>query len=330
MANNGVGVTPKKMASAMTVIDEVVSAMVMQKVAEIGAEAIKTDIQKEVLDFIKETYGEVKHTAKITTDAGSTIEIDGLIHEKFETVLAFARNDEPVYLTGAAGCGKSVICEQIATTMGLPFYYSSSVTQEYKITGFTDANGHYNASPFYHAFTKGGVFMLDELDASIPEVLILLNGAIANKEFDFPAPIGNVKAHPDFRIIAAGNTCGQGASYEYNGRNQLDGATLDRFAIVNVKYDERIEWAISNGNRELLDFIYDFRRAVATAGANVITSYRAVKRMAKMEDVLGLNEMMDTCLIRGMDVDTVTRIYSNLSNKSNKYARAFKEVGGVQ
>ena len=76
--------------------------------------------------------------------------------------------------------------------------------------------------------------MLDEMDASIPEVLVILNAAIANRYFDFPAPIGYVEANPNFRVIAAGNTTGHGADFEYVGRNQLDGASLDRFAVVKI------------------------------------------------------------------------------------------------
>jgi MoxR-like ATPase len=185
----------------MSVLDEVVGEFAARKLAEMGTEEMRESISKKIFSELMEQYGEVRRTVKVTPDVGEPIHIDGVIHEMFETVLAFVRNNEPVYLAGEAGSGKSVICEQVAQAMGLDFYYSSSVTQEYKITGFTDANGHYNESPFYQAFTKGGVFMLDELDASIPEVLILLNGAIANQKFDFPAPIGNVPAHPNFRIV---------------------------------------------------------------------------------------------------------------------------------
>ena len=116
-----------------------------------------------------------------------------------------------MFLAGPAGSGKNVICKQIAKALDLDFYFSNAVTQEYKLTGFTDANGTYHESQFYKAFRNGGLFMLDEMDASIPEVLIILNAAIANRYFDFPAPIGYVEAHPDFRVVAAGNTFGNGA-----------------------------------------------------------------------------------------------------------------------
>ena len=131
---------------------------------------------------------------------------------------------------------------QVAEALGLEFYFSNAVTQEYKITGFIDANGSFHETQFYQAFTKGGLFMLDEMDASVPEVLVMLNAAIANRYFDFPT--GLVEANENFRLIAAGNTFGTGADIEYTGRYQLDAASLDRFALVDIDYSTKVEAAI--------------------------------------------------------------------------------------
>ena len=46
-------------------------------------------------------------------------------------------------------------------------------------------------------------------------------------------------------IIAAANTFGTGADLMYAGRNQLDAATLDRFYVVKMDYDEALEQDIS-------------------------------------------------------------------------------------
>lgn len=61
--------------------------------------------------------------------------------------------------------------------------------------------GNYQETQFFKAFTEGGLFMLDEMDASIPEVLVILNAAIANRYFDFPAPIDIGK-----RILISGSS----------------------------------------------------------------------------------------------------------------------------
>jgi hypothetical protein len=238
-------------------------------------------------------------------------------------VLKFVANDEPVFLTGPAGSGKNVLCKQVAEALGLKFYFTNAVTQEYKLTGFVDAIGNYQETQFYKAFAEGGLFMLDEMDASIPEVLVILNAAIANRYFDFPAPIGYVEAHPDFRVIAAGNTTGHGADYEYVGRNQLDGASLDRFAVVEIDYSKDIENGMAN-DIELADFCREFRKASEKVGIQIIVSYRAISRLAKMTQLLDLTEALDTCLVKGLEKDDVNIICNELQD--TKYKAALKKL----
>jgi len=287
---------------------------------------IEQDIKSECVgllqDFIKKEYGTIERKV-VTIINGEHKQVEGFVHEKFDTVLKFVANDEPVFLTGPAGSGKNFICKQVADALGLNFYFTNAVTQEYKLTGFTDANGRYQETQFYKAFTQGGVFMLDEMDASIPEVLVILNAAIANRYFDFPAPIGYVQAHPDFRVIAAGNTTGHGADYEYVGRNQLDGASLDRFAIVPIDYSVEIENGMAC-DIELADFCREFRRASAKVGVQVIVSYRAIQRLAKMVNLLDLPEALSTCLVKGLEKDDLNIICNELQD--SKYKRALKKI----
>lgn len=308
---------------ALSVLEQALMEVIKkQSVPQIEAD-IKSECTKMLQDFIKSEYGTIER--KITTVInGVPKKLEGVQHEKFETVLKFVANNEPVFLTGPAGSGKNVLCKQIADALGLKFYFTNAVTQEYKLTGFTDAMGNFQETQFYKAFTQGGVFMLDEMDASIPEVLVILNAAIANRYFDFPAPIGYVEAHPDFRVIAAGNTVGHGADFEYVGRNQLDGASLDRFAVVRIDYSVQIENSVAM-DIELADFCRDFRRAANKAGVQVIISYRGIGRLAKMMQLLSINEALETCLIKGMDKDDVHMIEQAMT-VSSKYRSALREI----
>ena len=295
--------------------------------------AMKTEeIQKTVVDslnarvdeYILNTYGKIEKSVTLVSEFGKH-EVPGVQHTKFETVLKFVANDEPVYLSGPAGSGKNVICKQVAEALGLEFYFTNAVTQEYKLTGFTDANGKFHESQFYKAFVNGGLFMLDEMDASIPEVLIILNAAIANRYFDFPAPIGKVNANPNFRVVAAGNTLGHGADSEYVGRNTLDAASLDRFAMIKIDYDERIEKNVAGGNDELVRFCRAFRKAAEKAGLQVVVSYRAIGRMAKMVTLLPLEEVLDTCLVKGLERDDLKAVVNDLYGFGD-YSVAFKKI----
>lgn len=321
---------PAPEMSAKTAIDflgaAVVDILAKTKTEEIQ-KAIMDSCEQKVRDFIAKEYGAIERKV-VTVIDGKKYEGEGVTHEKFTQIVQFVANDEPVFLTGPAGSGKNVLCRQVAKALGLNFYFSNAVTQEYKITGFTDAMGVFHESQFYKAFTYGGLFMLDEMDASIPEVLVILNAAIANRYFDFPAPIGYVEAHPDFRVVAAGNTFGLGANYEYVGRNQLDMASLDRFAVVRIDYDRNIEMNVAQGNTELVDFAEDVRKAAEKSGIRFLVSYRAIGRIAKLEGLLGLEETLKTCLLKSLEKDDISALLSNMTVE-NKYTKAVKKVKGA-
>lgn len=244
-------------------------------------------------------------------------------HSKFEMIKACIENDIPVYLAGPTGSGKNYTLEQISWELGLEFYFTNSVQQEYKLTGFIDAGGQYHETEFYKAFKNGGIFFLDEMDASIPEVLVLLNAAIANRYFEFPN--GKIKAHKNFRIVAAGNTVGSGADEMYTGRLVLDQATLDRFAIIDFGYDRNIEMHIAKGNKELVDFVEAIRTEAETNGIRATFSYRCIGMVTKLERTgLNLKDILEIAVFKGMEKDTINnfRLYS----LNNKYKTALNEL----
>lgn len=247
-------------------------------------------------------------------------------HSKFDMIKACIENDIPVYLAGPAGSGKNYTLEQISWELGLEFYFTNSVQQEYKLTGFIDAGGQYHETEFYKAFKNGGIFFLDEMDASIPEVLVLLNAAIANRYFEFPN--GKIKAHKNFRVVAAGNTVGSGANEMYTGRLVLDQATLDRFAIINFGYDKNIEMHIAKGNKELVDFVEAIRTEAETNGIRATFSYRCIGMVTKLERTgLELRNILAIAVFKGMEKDTINnfRLYS----LNNKYKTALNELQRV-
>lgn len=311
--------------NSLAIISNTVASIVAKTEAKRIEDEIMSSVQDEVRNFIYNEYGPIERKVNTIVN-GVARELKGLQHEKFETVLKFVANDEPVFLTGPAGSGKNYICKQVAEALGLNFYFSNAVTQEYKLTGFTDAMGNYQPTQFYKAFTEGGVFMLDEMDASIPEVLVILNAAIANRYFDFPAPIGYKEAHPDFRVVAAGNTTGHGADYEYVGRNQLDGASLDRFAIVDIDYSVTIENGLAV-DTAVADFCREFRNASKKVGVGIIVSYRAIGRLAKMSQILNLDEALKTCLVKDLDKDDLNMIIKEL--QSSKYKTSLQNIWAV-
>ena len=243
-------------------------------------------------------------------------------HEKYETIKKCLLANIPIYLAGPAGSGKNYTVEQIAKELGWGFYFSNSVQQEYKLTGFIDAGGDFHETEFYKACTDENdcVFFLDEMDASIPEVLVLLNAAIANGYFEFPT--GRVTLdHVHF--VSVGNTVGSGADDLYTGRMVLDQATLDRFAIVDFDYSLRIEMSISKGNTDLVDFIRQLRTEATTKGVRATFSYRCITMVTKLENALDLEEVIRIAVVKGLDKDTINTLkpYGH-----TKYHEALKKV----
>lgn len=243
-------------------------------------------------------------------------------HKEYELIKTCIRTDIPVYLVGEAGTGKNFTLQAIAEELQMEFYFTNSVQQEYKITGFIDAGGVYHETEFYKAFTHGGLFFLDELDASIPEVLVLLNAAIANRYFEFPN--GKVTAHPDFRVVAAGNTSGSGANDMYTGRMVLDSATLDRFVEIKFDYDRNIELALAKGNKDLVNFTRSLREFCKKNGIRATFSYRMIMNVVKLEAAgIPLKEIIKIAVVKGLDADTVNMLKVELSGQ---YYYALREV----
>lgn len=252
---------------------------------------------------------------------------DGEIHhEQYETIKMCLESNIPVYLAGPAGSGKNHTVEQICRELGWDFYFSNSVQQEYKLTGFIDAGGKYHNTEFFKACTSDNdcVFFLDEMDASIPEVLVLLNAAIANGYFEFPC--GRVELE-HVHFVAAGNTVGSGADEVYTGRMVLDQATLDRFAIIEFDYSIRIEMALSKGNSDLVSFIRQLREEATKSGIRATFSYRCIGMVTKLEKSgMDINMIIKIAVVKGLDKDTINTLQP-VGN--TKYHQALREVQGA-
>lgn len=295
--------------------------MMLKVLAEQSVDKVMENAKPILDEYIKKTYGVLPKVIEVKTEKNVN-KIKGVTHEKFEQVLKIIGANIPVFMTGGAGTGKNVIAKQVAESLGLDFYFTNAVTQEYKLTGFIDANGTFQETQFFKAFTKGGLFFLDEMDASIPEVLIILNSALANGYFDFPC--GKFEAHEDFRVIAAGNTFGTGADIEYTGRFQLDGASLDRFAVIEIDYSPAIENALVDGDTNLLEFVRTFRKVTYKAGIRCIASYRTIERIKKLKGMFELKEILKMSLTKGLRTDDLNIIKSGFANEgvNNEYVKA--------
>lgn len=166
-------------------------------------------------------------------------------HYQFERLLKLLQAHQNVFMVGPAGSGKSTAAKNAAKALGLDFFFNGAIDSEYKLLGFTDAQGRVVSRPFREAFLNGGLYFFDEVDGSLPGAVLAFNAALANRAIDFPD--GNYQAHEDFYCVAAGNTF-HGADHQYVGRNKQDAAFLDRFAVLTWGYDADLEASMARAS----------------------------------------------------------------------------------
>lgn len=206
-------------------------------------------------------------------------------HKATPEVLRYLAAGVNVWLAGPAGSGKTTTCEKIAAALNLNFFPVSVGGQTTKsdLLGFVDATGTYRRSVVREAFEKGGLLLIDEIDSAGANVLTILNALLANGYCSFPD--GVIKKHENFRCVAAANTYGRGADRQYVGRNQIDFATLDRFAFVEFNYDEKLETALVGDDPRAVawcEHVQSLRHAADSLKMRVVISPRASIGGARM------------------------------------------------
>lgn len=275
--------------------------------------------EERVIELITEHAGQPDLVTVEVKERGETRKIDGLAHKQLADVIKWLSVDASVYLAGPAGSGKTTIARQCAEALGVDFYFSGAIFHKYELLGFIDAGGTYQETDFRRAFECGGVFLFDEIDASEASALVAFNAAIANRVCSFPDKM--VNAHPDFRVIAAANTRGKGATREYTGRNPLDAATLDRYAIIDIDYDQGIEAELARrihlevggdnvtGVDDIVKTVQDARaRAVALSLSCVISPRASIDAAKGLAAGFTIQEALKAALWNKLDATSAKQL----------------------
>lgn len=286
-----------------------------------------TELERRIMDTVQTTIGrevsrfktevdtklelvedQVKTGHKLTVIANDkAVEVKGAKHSQLTDLIKLAGQRIPTLMVGMAGTGKTHAGEQTAEALGLKFYAISVGAQTSKsdIMGYMHANGGYVRSLFRDAYEKGGVFLMDEIDAGNSNVLIQINSALANHQAAFPD--GMVAKHDDFVFIATANTFGHGASRMYVGRNQLDAATLDRFAIIDWQLDTKLEDALvydDDAARAWVKVVRELRREIESSGVRALITPRATLRgQALLSQGMSFGKVLDIAVLAGLPSD---------------------------
>lgn len=125
-----------------------------------------------------------------------------------------------VWAVGTTRCGKTVAARQCAAVLGQRFI-ECTLNEEMmlqQLVGARDAHGVFHTGPLLDAYENGGIILLDEFDKADPGMSGGCN-AYLNMEDCIAVPDRSenptAKRHPDFKVIVATNTFGNGSDGQY-------------------------------------------------------------------------------------------------------------------
>lgn len=332
------------------VLLDLISDAVKRRIDATGFDADSILSEERVAEIVDAELAKRSLPQRVEVVRADNVVVDvGVQHASFPTLLKAlgARKLDGtgcnVWLVGPAGSGKTSAAHKCATALGLQFYAKSvgPQTSESSLLGYYDANGRYVRTQLREAFENGGVFLLDEVDAGNPAVLVVINAVLANGVAAFPD--GVIKKHQDFILVAGANTIGQGADRQYVGRQQVDAATLDRFVFLQWDYDPNLiavicgvpaDWLAGLPAPSTIDFVPvddvdAVNRRLKAYCQKVVGIFNAVAKLGKgVRVVLGtralehglalirvgfrVEDALDACVWKGLDADTRKKVESNV------------------
>lgn len=165
--------------------------------------------------------------------------------ESRDLIVWFLGTNEPLYVYGPTGCGKTSCIKQLAARLNYPIFEATghSKLEFPELVGhLTVKNGsmEYEYGPLALAIKYGGLFLINEMDLLEPSTAAGLNSVLDGQSLCITENGGELlKAHPMFRFVATANT--NGANDEtglYQGTLRQNIAMMDRFSLCQMNYPE--------------------------------------------------------------------------------------------
>lgn len=155
----------------------------------------------------------------------------------------FMDSTDPLYIVGPTGCGKTSCIKQLAARLRYPVF---EMTGHGRLE-FADLVGHlsvkdgtmtFEYGPLALAMLYGGLFLLNEVDLTPPDVAAGLNGVLDGSPLCIPENEGElIQPNAGFRFAATANTNGGGdESGLYQGTQRQNLSFADRFMFCEMGY----------------------------------------------------------------------------------------------
>ena len=163
-------------------------------------------------------------------------------------------------------------CTLVPCNLGTPAYTFTG--RRHPITGA------FEPTEFAEAYKGGNIIILDEVDKLDPSTAAAVNASLANGHL--ATPDGPIVRGAGTVVIATANTWGNGADRQYCGSNQLDAATLDRFAggRLEADYDPDYE---AQYDPEVVAYCQKVREHIKARHLRRICSTRMIQACAKLK-----------------------------------------------
>lgn len=143
--------------------------------------------------------------------------------------------NEPLYITGPAGSGKTTTAEQFCARLHLPVVTvmgHARLDRRDLIGHWSLVNGNtvWVDGPFTYAWRHGCAVIVNEFSACSPDLWVSCNDLLEGAAIDIEATNEHVTRHPRACVIVTDNTRGAAEIDEgYFGRSIQDRSVVDRF-----------------------------------------------------------------------------------------------------
>lgn len=241
----------------------------------------------------------------------------------------------PIFISGPSGIGKTFLVEQVCAELKrecIRVNFSIETDQTDLIGGPTlvDGNITYSEGPVITCLRNGYVLLLDEIDRSNANNILILNGILEGRGFYNPKTGEFIKAKEGFNIITTANSKGYGDESGRYLSQILDSAFLERFPITLEQEfpSEKVETKILKHHSEDEDFIEKLvkwarviRKTYENGGIDEIVSTRRLVHICEAHRIFGDKlKAINLCVSRFEShtkeafVDLYTKIDSNALN----------------
>lgn len=297
--------------------------LLAQAVGLLTANSVGQLDEQRVIELIRE-HGRVEtHTVVLDPTTGNPGVNVGRTHRDFERLLRIMRRSldataagQPMlvpYLYGPPGTGKTTAVMQAARALfpeqALECDSYNDAMSAVSIFGYrTQGSGDYVETPFFRAFTRGGVYLGDELDKASPFVTGALNMALANGQCAFAC--GQQMRHARMCVCFGGNTVGLGATPMYPDRSVLPADLRDRCVFVPFNVDENLEAAVAaaiaddDAARAYVSWVRAARAYVTASNVPLVVTPRATYAgLQLMQAGFTFEEARDAAVFKGASAD---------------------------